>query len=305
MLTESFSNYWNEFLCNNDPAESPEILKKQISLTQCLKISVIVWVSTIKEVTRCYKKVHGFRFSECFGVFAREASKRNFRASVVFWAFLNAVNPVEIFYTTIHWIWYIFVTLTLKTPILLIRELNALRSSHKHFHPDTLTSVVYCYVPLMFQAVIEVASIAGIVITAPKLILEEFFFKNVPANHIQTISLCGRKIVAWSEEVKCETITRIASITGASEAEILLAATAGSFKQYFAQFGVQTPSELLAIAKSVSQKTLFIKNHETRGVLCFGLPTRTPLLEDDPVETLQVTGNRAAEVFECLMMLFI
>ena len=56
-LTESFSNVWNEFLCNNDPTERPEILKKRISLWQCAKIAVIVWFSTVKEVTRWVQRV--------------------------------------------------------------------------------------------------------------------------------------------------------------------------------------------------------------------------------------------------------
>lgn len=51
-LTESFSNYWNEFLCNNDPNERPEILKRQIGIFQCSKIGVIVLVSSLKEMTR-------------------------------------------------------------------------------------------------------------------------------------------------------------------------------------------------------------------------------------------------------------
>ncbi|XP_046414470.1 uncharacterized protein LOC124176808 isoform X1 [Neodiprion fabricii] len=288
MLTESFSNYWNEFLCNNDPAENPAILKKSIGGFQCVKIGVIVWVSTVKEVTRCYKKVDGFRFIEVFAILRREASKRNFRTSVIFWAFMNVVNPVEIFYSSIHWMWYICVTFILKTPILLVRELNALRSSQKHFHPDTLTSVLACYLPLVFQTIAELTSIAAIVVTAPKLILEELFFKSSETNHLQTISLCGRKIVAWSEEVEIETISKISSVTGASEAEILLAATAASFKEYFKQSGLQTPAEILVTAKFVSQRALFLRNQETRGVLCLGLPTKTPLLDDNPLETLQV-----------------
>lgn len=51
-LTESFSNVWNEFLCNNDPTERPEILKKRISLWQCTKIAVIVCFATVKEIRR-------------------------------------------------------------------------------------------------------------------------------------------------------------------------------------------------------------------------------------------------------------
>lgn len=52
MLIESFSNYWNDFLYNNDPIERPQILKKGIGIFQCAKIAVIVFVCTFKELAR-------------------------------------------------------------------------------------------------------------------------------------------------------------------------------------------------------------------------------------------------------------
>lgn len=52
MLIESFSNYWNDFLYNNDPIERPEILKKRIGVSRCVKIAMIVLVCTLKELTR-------------------------------------------------------------------------------------------------------------------------------------------------------------------------------------------------------------------------------------------------------------
>lgn len=51
-LTESFSNTWNEFLCNNDPVERPEIMKKPIGLYQSLKIFIIINVLTVKEIMK-------------------------------------------------------------------------------------------------------------------------------------------------------------------------------------------------------------------------------------------------------------
>lgn len=52
MLIESFSNYWNDFLYNNDPTERPEILKKRTGVFQCVKIATIVLICTLKEVAR-------------------------------------------------------------------------------------------------------------------------------------------------------------------------------------------------------------------------------------------------------------
>nr|XP_012137808.1 PREDICTED: uncharacterized protein LOC100882692 isoform X3 [Megachile rotundata] len=294
-LTESFSNYWNEFLYNNDPNERPEILKKQIGSFQCAKIGVIVLVSSLKELTRRYRKGEKRGFFEVFSILQREANKRSFGPLVFLRALLKSMNPFEAIYYVITWLWYLAITLTLKTPILLLRELRALKSRHKHYYPDTLTSMLWYYVPLVFQASMEVLSITWIAIKAPKMILEELFLKHPQANRLQTTSPCGRKVVAWSEEVEFEVLRKISSMTGATEAEILLAATVDALKEYFRHSEVRIPDDVLATGKFTSQRAIFVQNHEPRGVLCLALPTRTPLFEDDLVEILQVIQKNVRE----------
>ncbi|XP_033221703.1 uncharacterized protein LOC117175944 isoform X2 [Belonocnema kinseyi] len=285
-LTESFSNTWNEFLCNNDPMERPEIFKKQIGLLLCVKIGVLVMVSTMKVLTRNYRKVEGLRITEILPVLQREARVRNFTLRVVSNAFLTSLNPLQFSRFVISWIWYLVVTLSLKMPILILRELKALKSHHKHYYPDTLTSVLSCYLPLIFQAALELFSITAKVVEAPKAIIEELFLKHAQNNLLQ-ISPCGRKVVAWSEEVSTEILSKISSVTGANETEILLTATVDSLKEYFRHSGLEIPEEVLATAKFVSQRALFVQNHEARGLVCLALPTRTPLFEDDLIEILQ------------------
>ncbi|KAK1125480.1 hypothetical protein K0M31_005840 [Melipona bicolor] len=294
-LTESFSNYWNEFLYNNDPNERPEILKKQIGIFQCSKIGVIVLVSSLKEMTRQYRKGEGPRFLDILSIFQRETSKRNVSHSVFLRALLKSLNPLQFFYDVILWYWYLVVTLTLKTPILLIRELQALKSRHKHCHSDTLVSMLWCYVPLIYQASIEVISITWIAIKAPKTIFEELFLKHPQANRLQTTSPCGRKVVAWSEEVKLDVLRTISIVTGATEAEVLLAAMVDSLKEYFRHSSVRIPDNVLATGKFVGQKAVFMQNHEARGILCLALPTKTPLFEDDLVEILQIIQKNVRE----------
>lgn len=176
----------------------------------------------------------------------------------------------------------------LKTPLLLIRELQALQSRHRHCYPDTLTYMLSCYLPLMFQAIRETVSISWIALTAPKIIIEELFLKHPQSNRLQTISPCGRKVVAWSEEVDVELVRKIANMTGATETEILLAATVDALKEYFRHSAVNVPDDVFATVKYVSQRAVFLRNHEARGILCIALPTRTPLFHDDLIEILQV-----------------
>lgn len=203
-------------------------------------------------------------------------------------ALLKSMNPLEILYSTIAWTWYALVTLTLKTPIVLFREMRALGSSQKHHYPETLTSLLFCYLPLIVQASMEVLSIAGIVIGASRSIVDELFLRHSHENQLQTISPCGRKVVAWSDEIDADVLRKISCLTGATETEILLTATVSSLKEYFKASGVPIPQDVLATARYVSQRALYVKNHEARGILCLALPTRTPLFEDDLVEILQV-----------------
>lgn len=134
----------------------------------------------------------------------------------------------------------------------------------------------------------EVVSIAWIAIKAPKTIFEELFLKHPQANRLQITSPCGRKVVAWSEEIKLDVLRKISSMTGATEAEVLLAATVDSLKEYFRHSGVRIPDDVLATGKFVEQRAIFLRNHQARGILCLALPTKTPLFEDDLVEILQV-----------------
>ncbi|XP_012284448.1 uncharacterized protein LOC105701886 [Orussus abietinus] len=294
-LTESFSNNWNEFLCNNDPTERPEILKKPIGLFQCLKIGTIVLLASLREITKTSGRVEGFWPVFWYSVVQREARRRNFDVEVILWAALRALNPLEVFHCALRWLWYLAVTLTLKTPILILREIKALGSAQKHHYPETLTSVLACYLPLIFQATMEVLSIVGIVVKAPAAILGELVFSHSRNSNLRTITPCGRKIVSWSEKVDVEVVRMISNVTAASEADVLLAAVVGSLKEYYRHRGLQPPQDILATAKFVSQRALYVKNHEARGLLCVALPTRTPLFDDDLIEILQVIQRNIQE----------
>jgi len=201
---------------------------------------------------------------------------------------MKSFNPIHVLYTYVALFWYIVVTSFFKTPLLLVRELRALQSRHKHCYPDTLMYTLSCYLSLTFQAIRETMFISWIAVTAPKIIIEELFLKHQQSNQLQTISPCGRKVVAWSEDVDVELVRKIANITGATEAEILLVATVDALKEYFRHSAVNIPNDVFATVKYVSQRAVFLRNHEARGILCIALPTRTPLFHDDLIEILQV-----------------
>lgn len=295
MLIESFSNYWNDFLYNNDPIERPQILKKGIGIFQCAKIAVIVFVCTFKELARQYRRCEGLKLLELLSIIRRESSKRNFNIRLIFNSVIKSFNPIDITYSCITLFWYIAIMSLLKMPLLLLRELRALQSRHRHYYPDTLTYMLSCYIPLTFQALREAVSISWIVLTAPKIIIEELFLKHPQSNQLQTFSPCGRKVVAWSDEVDIELVQKISSVSGATETEVLLAATVDALKEYFRYSSVSVPDDVFATVKYMSQRAVFLRNHEARGILCLALPTRTPLFHDDLIEILQIIQRNVQE----------
>ncbi|XP_012059713.1 PREDICTED: uncharacterized protein LOC105622914 [Atta cephalotes] len=293
MFRESFSNYWNDFLYNNDPIEQPEILKKRIGIFQCVKIATIVFVCTLKELARQFRKSERLKFLELLSIVRRESNKRNFNSRMIYDSIAKSFHPLDILYTCVALSWCIMVTSFLKTPLLLIRELRALQSLYRHnrycsYPADTLMYTLSYYLSLTLQAIREMISISWIAATAPKIIIEEVFLKNPRSNRLQTISPCGRKVVAWSEKVDVELIRKMANITGATEMEILLTATVDALKEYFKHLAVNVPDDVFATVKYVSQRAVFLRNHEARGILCITLPIRTPLFHDDLIEILQV-----------------
>ncbi|XP_058805780.1 uncharacterized protein LOC131672524 isoform X2 [Phymastichus coffea] len=296
-LTESFSNVWNEFLCNNDPTERPEILKKRTSLWQCAKIWIIVCFCFVKELRRQRARNEAPGLGDLWPAFAREARKRSLSWSLLVQASINLLNPAEMLRTGAAWLWYLAVVATLKTPILLWREIRAasLLNEH-HYYPDSLVSILSCYLPLIFRASLEALSILAIAAGAPLAIMEELL-RGRGSDELRAVSQSGRKVVAWSEEIEVGLLQRIAAVSGAADAEILLAAAVDSLKEYFRCAARPLPAELLATAKFRSQRSLYAAGREpgAGGLLCLALPTRAPLLDDDPVEMLQAVQSRVRE----------
>lgn len=222
-------------------------------------------------------------------IYHHEAQKRNFNLIAIRQAFFKSLDPIQNVTSIIHWLWYFTIISTVKTPLFIIRELRALQSRQKHYYPDTLTSVMSCYLPLIFQSFLEICSILKIISGATRSILDELFSKDKQSNQPQTVSTCGRKVIAWSVQVSIDTLDRISSVTGASHVDILLTAIVDSLKVYFQQSGDKVPRQVLATARYVSHRALFIKNKESQGILCLSLPTTTPHFDNDLVEILEVS----------------
>lgn len=210
-LQEDLTNQWNEFISNYDPMEKPELLKNGTTIFQFLAIALITAVSIVKELRKGYTMVKSDLFSRLkflTTTITREMRKRqitlkNFASSI-----MVSFDPRTTIKTTLL-LWYSGVVYVVKFPFKLYQESKAMYSCATQQYckyPGTLVGLVYSYVPLAFYAFGEILYWAKLLVEAPRTIWDQVVS---PAETVQTIPPCGRKVVAWSEPVNTELIQRV------------------------------------------------------------------------------------------------
>lgn len=243
----------------------------------------------------------------------RECSKRQVNVGNFFKSILVTLDPRNIVSFWAKLSWYISVSLSLKIPTLVYNEFMAFLNCAVYgytTYSNTLVGVAYTYIPLFYKAIKEVCSCLKLLFYAPRQLLKEIFFES---ETIQTMTLCGRKIVAWSDPVRKEHIKTIAKNAGLSETEVVLTATTASISRYLSQSSNEQPPSTLPIT-AINFNSAFIFTSGTNvkpsdsisGVLCLTLPI--PKREEqatllDNLRSIQRTFEEAMEKQSLLSLL--
>lgn len=280
-LTEDLTNKWNEFIFNYDPMERPEILKNGPGFYQFFAILLIAVVASAKECKKGFPYIKEDTFSRLkylCNTFKHETAKRQLTVSNFFRAIAITLDPRNVAMGCLKIAWFFAVTTTLKVPVLIYYELAAVYSClvlKYCAHPHTFVGNIYSYVPLMYYASKELTFYVKILFQAPLTILREIFFKS---ETFQTVTLCGRKVVAWSDPVKTEHLKAIARKTGTTETEVALAAASAGISQYLIHvIKEEIPDSLPITAMNVSSNFVFAGGPNVKpsdsmsGILCLTL----------------------------------
>lgn len=281
-LAEDFSNKWNEFIANYDPLERPEIFKNGPGLYQYLAILTITIASVIKECRKSFPVIRNDPFSRLkyvYTTFRKEAKKRQVSFSKFFKSIFITTDPRNVITMAVRCCWYFSVSFVVKTPILFYHEVMALYTCvmlRYCVYPNTFVGIVYNYVPLFYYAGKEIAYCFTMLFHAPRTILQEIFFES---ETIQTVTLCGRKVVAWSQPVKTEFVRAVARQTGVSQTEVTLAAISVAISKYLNQANrEEMPEKLPITAINFSSNYVFSSGVNVKpsdsvsGLLCVTLP---------------------------------
>ncbi|XP_071452332.1 putative diacyglycerol O-acyltransferase Rv3480c isoform X2 [Hetaerina americana] len=156
------------------------------------------------------------------------------------------------------------------------------------------------------EAVAEALFLTGVAFEGPRILLRELLperphphdhhrdlaARRQSGHHLQSVSLCGRKAVAWSDPAPSELVSKICAATGASHMEILLTAASGALRQFFRQSGLPTPG----VVTAALPLPLTAKRDEGGGGFALiSLPTREEdgaMALDDLRKQLKAQKNR-------------
>lgn len=294
-LTEEIANIWNEFVANFDPLERPELLKYVPTFPQFMARLLISLLATVKDCRKNFNFIKTDFYSRLKYVVVttkRETMKREVISSNFFLSILSSLDPRNILSAFLKTMWKGLVIFPLNVPIVAYAEMKALYACltlNYCPYPRTLIGILYTYVPLFYHSFLEIAYILSILIGAPKTLLEDILLQK---ESLQTITLCGRKCVAWSDPISTQTINTVATQTSSTGTEIMLSAVSMCLSNYFVQVNHPIPDDLPVTIRNISSNYIFATGSNVKpedavsGILCLNLSVPDPSKETTDVENL-------------------
>ncbi|XP_058819675.1 uncharacterized protein LOC131682304 [Topomyia yanbarensis] len=208
-LCTTISNRWNEFVYQHDPLESPDIERKHIAgIQQLISVVLIGAVNVVSDFWKVFWKISDsplMKIDFLKSLIDREIQRRNLNLGTIWNAIVLSLDPINVIKEWIFIMWKIGATLTLMVPWYVFREIEAARIYilMKKIKRNTLVGFLLEYVPFFYGGVLEYWKGCKLLYTAPKLVYEELFEHKPNTEHyLQNVTLCGRKVVSWSERIK-------------------------------------------------------------------------------------------------------
>lgn len=114
---------------------------------------------------------------------------------------------------------------------------------------DSISSLVYEFVPLIWGAIGEFITISKFIISAPRMIVDELFENSVADNKLKYLYPCGRKCVAWSDEICNDDVNLMSEQTNLPQIAIIFTAITSALRDFFIDYN---QSDKLPVPKAVN-----------------------------------------------------
>lgn len=292
-------NRWSQLVAMYDPVENPQILESTPGIQICTILVLITGVSIFKALLGLANKTDVSFYRKILSIsptILTEMRKRHCTPHVLCTSVINSLSPRQLLLSSLTVCWWMSSIFTVTLPVFVMDEIRSFVSMRvNHGLSEPTTERPFSYLSLVLAAVKEAFFLCTIIYTAPRMLVQELVTSHRGTmHHLQTVSLCGRKVVAWSDPIPLDTIRKISSSVGASTTAVLISSVSGAVREYFRQFCLPVPESVLTTARYFPLESLTSPSrgadgsHRSlsgRGLLCLALPT-SPVY-DDPKESVQ------------------
>lgn len=140
---------------------------------------------------------------------SRECWKRKVSLSNFIRSIFVSLNPINMIKLALkNWLKIIKI-IVIRIPIMINYEIMAFLSCvFRHYcpYPNTFVGTIYSYVPLLYFSMKEVFHYCKLIFYTPAIVV-----KTMTARYktMQTVTVCGRKVLTWSKPVDIEFISKI------------------------------------------------------------------------------------------------
>ncbi|XP_068631266.1 uncharacterized protein [Battus philenor] len=287
-LNENLSNVWNEFISEYDPVESTRASK---TLPGAFHVAGLFLISAVSAVRELRKKKNNQSIDQTpltatsfISAVQQECQRRKLTMAKLILSPLVTADPRKWPRLTIGAALSTTRTI-LKLPFMIKDELKAVRELRTTGHVQQTNTITWKYAELaqMFiNASVEAWKCAVEVYRAPAEMWNDAVGADDGKRHLlQTISLCGRKVVSWSRPISRESIERCGRALGVSSTDVVLYAATDAIRAFFDNAQSETPEFVLTTARAAPEEFLFTfaegngkeyKKSHTGGMICLSLP---------------------------------
>lgn len=117
----------------------------------------------------------------------------------------------------------------------------------------------------MYNAIAELFDLLHMILIAPRKLYEELFEKQ-KTDPLKNLSLCGRKVVSWSEKISDNHVTQICKRNHVTPNEVYFSAASSALSTFLEEFKNSVPSNLGACARYVEKDFLLGNGDYSEGV---------------------------------------
>lgn len=283
-FTENFANQWNEFVSIYDPLENIQLQKQTPTLYEYFSILIITLIAIIREYVRDFDSINSninSRLKYLLTVIKRETYRRRVSFQLFLESAAHTINPKTMLLKYITFFWNISILLVLKFPILFYYELFSLFECFTVGYcsnSNTIIAFIVNYIPLTYSALKELAYITNVILNTPKTFINQFFYTKFYASP-QTMKLCGRKVVSWTDKIDRKVIRNISNHFNLTDTEVLLGAIGVAITDFLQSSKTPIPERIPIIARSINKTYMYANNDDSKpkrrdigGVVCLNLP---------------------------------